>query len=576
MKSESALGLILAFMSAYRLRTAIMLVCLVLSGFAEGIGVMTLLPVIGILDKGDNAEPTLISEAVHWVFGVQPSIGPLLALLTVVMMLKAVLLLAAMLQAGYTTAQVTTDLRTRVIKAVLAAEWRYFVDHPIGTVSNSIATESQRAAQAYYAACLMMSEAILVLVYAVIALAISTTVTIVAIVMAPLIFVLFAPLVRSAKRAGKQQTELQRSILEWVTHGLQGIKPIKAMGRVSYVGPVLERDVQSLNSALRKQTFAVQAVKTQQEPVIIVGLAIALYAMVNIGGTELTSLLVLALLFYRLIGQFSGMQKRYQTLVINQSAYWSLDALAKEAEMRRERMGGFIRVELRQGVEFDRVVMSYGERRVLDGLSLTLPNHGLVVLVGPSGAGKTTLIDLLTGLIEPTDGEIRIDGKPLSEIDLSHWRHCIGYVPQEMTIFHDSIRNNVLLGDQGTTDADLWRVIDQAGLADVVKALPDGLDTVLGEHGARLSGGQRQRLAIARALIRQPRLLILDEVTTSLDPATERVICDMLANIAVGTLVIAISHQRGIHRVADRIVHIENGRAVEHTSHNMVSDVQTE
>ena len=566
MKNRGTLGLIWAFMNAYRWRTAVMLACLVLSGFAEGVGVMTMLPVIEAMNETPGSVSSPIGIAVQdalVVIGVTPSIGSLLVLLSIAMVVKAALLLVAMLQAGYTVAQVTTDLRTRVIKTVLAAEWRYFVDNPIGMVSNSIATESQRASKAYYAACLMMAESVQVIVYAGIALSISPLVTMISIALAPLIFLLFAPLVRSAKHAGNKQTELQRSILEWVTHGLQGIKPIKAMGRVSFVGPVLERDVQSLNSALRKQTFAVQALKTQQEPVIIVGLAAGLYAMVTIGGMQFSSLLVLAILFYRLIGKFAGMQKRYQTLVINHSAYWSLDSLAAEAEARKECAGGSVRVELNSGIEFDNVIMDFGEHRVLNELSLTLPKQGLVVLTGPSGAGKTTLIDLLTGLIQPIGGEIRIDGVSLDKVDLAQWRHTIGYVPQEMVLFHDSIRNNVLLGDEGFTDKDIWKVIDQAGLLDVIKALPEGLDTMLGEQGARLSGGQRQRLAIARALIRRPRILILDEVTTSLDPATERTVCNMLNVVAVNTLVLAISHQQEIQRVADQIINLENGSVVQ-------------
>jgi len=565
-KNRGTLGLIWAFMNAYRWRTIIMLTCLVLSGFAEGVGVITLLPVIEAMNEAPGSVSSPIGSAVQNALGsigVTPSIGSLLVLLSIAMVVKAALLLVAMLQAGYTVAQVTTDLRTRVIRTVLAAEWRYFIDNSIGMVSNSIATESQRASKAYYAACLMMAESVQVMVYAGIALSISPLVTVISIALAPLIFLLFAPLVRSAKHAGNKQTELQRSILEWVTHGLQGIKPIKAMGRVSFVGPVLERDVQSLNSALRKQTFAVQALKTQQEPVIIVGLAAGLYAMVTIGGMPFSSLLVLAILFYRLIGKFAGMQKRYQTLVINQSAYWALDSLAAEAEARRECAGGSAHVALKSGIEFDSVTMDFGEHRVLNGLSLMLPRQGLVVLTGPSGAGKTTLIDLLTGLIQPTGGEIRIDGVPLDKVDLTQWRHTIGYVPQEMVLFHDSIRNNVLLGDEGFTDKDIWKVIDQAGLLDVIKALPEGLDTMLGEQGARLSGGQRQRLAIARALIHRPRILILDEVTTSLDPATERTVCNMLNVVAANILVLAISHQQEIQRVAGQIINLENGCIVQ-------------
>lgn len=566
MTSQGTFGLIRAFTTAYKLRTAVMLTCLIVAGFVEGIGVMTLLPVIEVLSgQASQSQSSELAEVIRELFhslDLELTIASLLVLLAVMMVTKAIFLLVAMLQAGFTVAQVTTDLRRRVIDAVLDAEWRYFVDHPIGAVSNSIATESQRAAQAYYAACLMMAELIQVMVYAFVAFTISPMVTIGALVASPLMFLIFSPLIRHAKQAGAHQTQLQRSILERVTHGLQGIKPIKAMGKTDFVAPVLAEDVNALNGALRKQTFAVQTVKTQQEPVIVIGLAIALYAIISTGNAEFSELLVLAILFYRLIGQLAGMQKRYQTLVTNQSAYWALVDLASEAEQRREQAGGNIEVQLSQQIEFDDVSLSIDQHPVLRNVDLCLPAKGLVAISGASGAGKTTLIDVLVGLTEPSAGEIRVDSASLKEVDLNVWRRQVGYVPQEMTLFHASIQDNLTMGDDVDDERAIWDSLDKAGLSEVVRGLPEGLGTVLGEHGARLSGGQRQRLAIARALIRKPKLLILDEVTTSLDPETERFICNQLSEIAQDILIIAISHQAEIQRVADLMVIMEKGQVV--------------
>lgn len=555
----------------YRARSAVMLACLVLAGFAEGIGLATLLPILELLSQqstlgSTESSVTILVRDLLALAGLAPSIGAMLSLLVVAILIKAVLVLLAMLQTGYTVAQVTTDLRLRVIRAVLGAEWRYFIEHPIGTVANAIATESQRAAQAYYAACLMAAEVVQVGVYAALAFAVSPTVTLIALAATPPLFLLFKPMVRYAKRAGQEQTDLQKRILAWVTNSLQGIKPIKAMGREAFVGPILDQDVQTLNGALRRQVFAVQTLKTQQEPVVIAVLALVLYVLITLGETSFASLAMLTLLFYRIMGQASGLQKHYQTLVINESAYWSLNEMAESAEERREQGYGVREATLDSGIEFDHVVVRINEQVILDDISLKLPACGLIALAGVSGAGKTTLVDALCGLIPPTAGAILVDGVSVRDMELKSWRALIGYVPQEMTLFHETVRNNLTLGESRYDATEIATALRLAGLEDVITALPEGLETVLGERGARLSGGQRQRLAIARALVRRPRLLIMDEVTTSLDPATEQAICVSLSDIARNALVLVISHQPAVLGAAQRVIHMERGRIVHDTA----------
>lgn len=564
-------NLLHAFFSMYRARSAVMLACLVLAGFAEGIGLATLLPILELLSQqstlgSTESSVTILVRDLLALAGLAPSIGAMLSLLVVAILIKAVLVLLAMLQTGYTVAQVTTDLRLRVIRAVLGAEWRYFIEHPIGTVANAIATESQRAAQAYYAACLMAAEVVQVGVYAALAFAVSPTVTLIALAATPPLFLLFKPMVRYAKRAGQEQTDLQKRILAWVTNSLQGIKPIKAMGREAFVGPILDQDVQTLNGALRRQVFAVQTLKTQQEPVVIAVLALVLYVLITLGETSFASLAMLTLLFYRIMGQASGLQKHYQTLVINESAYWSLNEMAESAEERREQGYGVREATLDSGIEFDHVVVRINEQVILDDISLKLPACGLIALAGVSGAGKTTLVDALCGLIPPTAGAILVDGVSVRDMELKSWRALIGYVPQEMTLFHETVRNNLTLGESRYDATEIATALRLAGLADVITALPEGLETVLGERGARLSGGQRQRLAIARALVRRPRLLIMDEVTTSLDPATEQAICVSLSDIARNALVLVISHQPAVLGAAQRVIHMERGRIVHDTA----------
>jgi len=170
------------------------------------------------------------------------------------------------------------------------------------------------------------------------------------------------------------------------------------------------------------------------------------------------------------------------------------------------------------------------------------------------------------------EGRVLVDGISLSEFELHEWRQMIGYVPQETLLLHDSVLHNVTLGDPDLGEEETEEALRAAGAWDFVAKLPEGMHTLAGERGGKLSGGQRQRLCIARALVRQPRLLILDEATSALDPESEAAICDTLDSLRGSITILAISHQAGLGRIADRVVHLRNGVIEEGAGERIVSD----
>ena len=220
---------------------------------------------------------------------------------------------------------------------------------------------------------------------------------------------------------------------------------------------------------------------------------------------------------------------------------------------------------LKKGCEFRGVSFAYGRKTVLDDVSLTIPAGKLTTVTGASGAGKTTVADLLLGLHRPASGEIFVDGVPLGEIDLLRWRSRVGYVPQEVILFHDTVFANVTLGEPDLAAADVQTALEEAGAWDFVAQLPDGIEAIVGERGTMLSGGQRQRIALARALIHQPQLLILDEATSALDPETELAICRNVKALGVRRqlTVIAITHQPSWVTAADQVYRLEGHRVLD-------------
>jgi ATP-binding cassette subfamily C protein len=251
-------------------------------------------------------------------------------------------------------------------------------------------------------------------------------------------------------------------------------------------------------------------------------------------------------------------QQRYASMVIGEAAFWSLMDLIERSEAAEERRSGDLPAPpLQDSLVLQNLSFSYGETEVLRNVELQVPAGSFVAMEGMSGAGKTTLVDLIIGLYRPTDGKVLVDGVDLQDVDIRAWRSQIGYVPQDLLLFHDSILQNVRLGNESITREAVQAALESAGAWEFVKALPDGMDWTVGERGSMLSGGQRQRIAIARALVEEPSLLILDEATTALDPKTEAGICAALAGLKGRVTVLAISHQSAMQEVADLVLRVE-------------------
>jgi ATP-binding cassette subfamily C protein len=200
---------------------------------------------------------------------------------------------------------------------------------------------------------------------------------------------------------------------------------------------------------------------------------------------------------------------------------------------------------------------------VLKGLSFVVPKGNTIGIIGKSGAGKTTVFDLILRLLKPTAGTITIDGEDINVTNLSQWRHRIAYVPQDAFLLNDTIRNNIRFHDSNVNDADIESAVEAAYLKDFVSELPEGLNTIVGERGTRLSGGQRQRIAIARALARKPEILLLDEATSALDVESEKYIQQAIEGLKGKMTIVIIAHRLSTVAHSDSLLVLDEGKIVE-------------
>jgi ATP-binding cassette subfamily C protein len=367
-------------------------------------------------------------------------------------------------------------------------------------------------------------------------------------------------LIKSSRRAGQRQTTLQGSLLTLIGAQFAAAKPLKAMAREDHVDALLTDETRHLERALRKQVISKEALAALQEPILAIMVGIGFYlgtSVVKIPAIELVfSLLVLA----RVVNFLSKAQKAYQQVVVRESAYWALVHAIDIAHRESEPPGGERRVQLTRQVEFQSVTYAHdGKQPILRAVSFAIPARGLTLIVGPSGSGKTTLLDLIVRLREPQSGRILIDGIALPELALRDWRRQIGYVPQESVMVDESVAHNLALGED-IPEERIRAALRAADALQFVEAMPEGLATRVGEGGSRLSGGQRQRLAIARALIHEPRLLILDEATSNLDPDAQEAIVETVEHLKSQVAVLAVAHQEKMVRVADQVLRLADGR----------------
>ncbi|HWH74461.1 MAG TPA: ABC transporter ATP-binding protein [Methylibium sp.] len=559
-----ALPMIAAFVRAYPGRSAAALVAVFVAGLVDGLGMSMLLSMLSFATRSESHEPSMPEQfalRVAEFLGLQPSAPVLLGLATSLIACKAVLSLLANRQVGYTVANIATDLRLAVIRSVMAARWAHYLQQSVGRLSNAVSTEAQRASEAFQYSAETAAMLLNAVIYLGIALSLSWQAGAAAILSGAVLLAVLQRLVRTSLQAGRQQTALMKSLLTAMSGQMAAAKALKAMAREEHVDALLADQTRALRRALRRQVISKEAMSALQEPLLAILVGLGFFLSLSVLKMPLAEVLVMLFLLARTVSYLSKAQRAYQQVVVRESAYWSLIEGIDGARGQVEPRGGARSVGLAEGIRFEGVGFAHGPGRpVVEQASFDIPAQQLTVIVGPSGAGKTTLLDLVVGLLQPQAGRILVDGVPLDALDLGAWRRQVGYVPQESVMVDESVAYNVTLGDAGIAEAQIRAALRAADALDFVEAMPEGLQARVGEGGSRLSGGQRQRLAIARALVHEPRLLILDEATSHLDRDAQTAVIETVKHLKGRLTILAVAHQDLLIQAADRVYRLADAQ----------------
>ncbi len=536
---------------------------ILLNGLLDGLGIATFLPILVIASGGASKAPTKLEQIIYGILEhlhLPASLGVLILIAGACMVLKAIVSLVVARAIGFAVAEIATDLRRDVVDRLLRARWSYFTVNPVGRFAAAVSTEANWASFAYKTSLNVFASVIKASVYCVIVLLIDWRVAIGALILGVGLGLTMRFLTQMSRRAGRQQRVSLRTLIADLTDVVTGFKPLKAMYRHETLIAGLKTEADRLRQAMYELAMAEQLANALPDLLIVALLVASTLVAVSLFGIEFSALLISLYLTNRLIDTFATVQRAIQETAQSESNYWSLQATINEANEAAETFAGTAQPSLRKACRLDGITFSYGLKPVLTDVSLEIPAGRITTLIGESGSGKTTIADLILGLFVPDRGSVTLDGVPLREIDIAKWRDMIGYVPQEVLLFNDTVFANVALGDPRVTEAQVVEALKAAGAADFILSQPRGIQASVGEYGAKLSGGQRQRIALARALVHRPTLLILDEATSALDPDTEADICATVRRQAGAMTVLAITHQPAWVDAADRVYRVVDGR----------------
>ena len=458
-------------------------------------------------------------------------------------------------------------LRRRLYRAIANADWLTFSRSRASDFTHALTTELDRVGTATSDLLRLLTNAIMGSIYILLALQLSAVMTALVFVFGAVLLLLFGRNRREALYTGEDISLVTSGLYATSIEHLAGMKTAKSYGVEGRSADLFSRRADRVAqvhlNAIRN--YAGTSFWATVGSAVI--LSVMLFVSLAILNIPTAGLLLLIFLFYRIIPLLNEGQQTYQRFLNELPAFAGVMEMQARCEAAAEpKVERSEEVKLRNEIRLEGVSFAYGgegEAQAIADLDLKIRAGETTAVVGPSGAGKSTIADLVIGLLVPERGRVLVDGAPLGPERIRSWREQMGYVAQDTFLFNDTVRANLLWASPEANDEEVKRALRLAAAEEFVFELPDGIETVLGDRGVRLSGGERQRLALARALLRRPTLLILDEATSALDSENEKRIQGAIEELHGHITILVITHRLSTVRGADVIYVLEEGRLVE-------------
>jgi subfamily B ATP-binding cassette protein MsbA len=576
MRQVAELRNILRFLRPYLAQQPLLLAAVLGSALFvmlfEGFGVGLLVPLLNLLLGGEHATPM---RPIQWLEQAVPGhspafyIGVIAAAIVIAITAKNLAFYASLRLAARLKRRIAVGLRDDLFRRLHSADLDLFDRLPGGDLANVFLVETYRTTVAIDALLALIQRTSIAVFYVLGLFFLSWQLTVLVVALAMALGSALSVVYARLKTAGIELTDLNHRMASALGQSFAGIRIVRATHSQDREIQQFHRLNQAQAEAEKRSAEALSLLFPITETLAVVGAMIIVtcaYVFLVRPGHMLSSyLLAYGFILLRLLPLLNQLYGLHGHLAYLAGGITEVKAWLETPHFPVRPFGTATFHKLERQLRFEHVGYTYPNgRAALEDIDFVVPVGQTIAIVGPSGAGKSTLASLLLRLRAPTSGRITVDGRDCWEFSPESWHRATALVEQDAFLFHGTLRENIRYGCEGVSEHALNEAISAAHLTDVVSSLPDGLDTLVGERGAMVSGGQRQRIAIARAVIRNPSILILDEATSHLDAVSERLVQQALQNASRGRTTIVIAHRLSTIRDADLLIVLEDGRIAEH------------
>jgi ATP-binding cassette subfamily C protein len=543
-----------------------LMVCL---GMTEGISLLMLVPLLQLV--GLDVQQGTLGRIAEFVSSFFATIGMRPTLIAVLSFYVIIVVIHSLLKRWENSVSLTLQyefvvrLRQRLYRSIANTNYLFFVRHRSSDFAHALTIEMERVGAATYYILNLLATAFVAIAYVLFALKLSVVTTGLVFLCGGALVLLLKGKIKIAHVTGEGLSEAMEGLYAAVSEHLNGMKIARSYGTEERHAEIFNRLTEQIRHIYTRTVRNQAEVNYWFNIGSVIILSLILYVSIQILFIPTAGVLLLLFLFARVMPKLSSIQQNFQSSINMMPSFSRVIELQKRCEEAAEtETQGNERIDIGNGIKFNKVSFSYnGNSLVIKDLDIAIMPGQTTAIVGPSGAGKTTIADLVMGLIIPNQGRILVDGMELSPERMKAWRGQIGYVPQDTFLFHDTLKNNLLWVKPDAKEEEINQALRFAAAEEFISGLPKGLETIVGDRGVLVSGGERQRLALARALLRKPSLLILDEATSSLDSENEKRIQNAIEKFHGKMTILVISHRLSTIREADVIHVVEGGHLVE-------------
>lgn len=555
----------------YRLKIFYLILLGFVAGILEGFGINALIPLFSFLNKGNGNETDLISKIIQKFFfflGLNFNIKFLLIFIAAIFILKAAFIFFSKYKTDKIVADYVKKTRQKLLKQTLNANWDFLSKQRIGYLEKNLVVNIDAGSTflMHFASTIILLADILI--YILIALNISLTISVLILIIAGLVFLLIKPLVYRARLLSRQNVEAMKNTANLIDENMLGIKNIKSMAledKITERGHKYFKELEKIKiklSWLSNFTYAII------QPISIISILIIFAFLYKTSNFNLASFAVIVYAINRIFTFMETAQSKLHNISNSYPYLKSVLDYQTLIEKKQEKQDIGSDFAFQDKIEFKNVCFAYPDEKenVLEKVNFKIKKGEMLGIIGESGAGKTTMVDLLLRLTAPQVGQILVDEKNINQIKITNWRQNIGYVPQDIFLINDTIANNIKFYDEKISQKDIIEAAKMANIYDFINEQPQKFETQAGERGMELSGGQRQRIALSRVLARKPQILILDEAMSALDAESEKLIRKSIEILHGKITVIVIAHRPSTILGADKLIILEKGKITENNT----------